>query len=106
MRFYNYFGLSTQTGAGELPDHVATELEFMHFLAFKELTALRRAEDPSSYRHAQHDFLERQLISWLPDLETRLSGLEPAPFYAALIMLTNAFTRGEHAYLRNGAAAP
>ena len=104
VRFYNFFGLSTQHGAGELPDHVATELEFMHFLAFKELTAVHRAQDPSAYRHAQHDFLERQLISWLPDLETRLSGLEPAPFYAALTMLTNAFVRSEHAYLRDVAA--
>jgi len=104
VRFYNYFGLSTQHGAGELPDHVATELEFMHFLAFKELAALHRAEDPSSYRHAQRDFLERQLISWLPALETRLGGLEPPPFYAALTVLTNAFTRAEHAYLRAVAA--
>ena len=101
VRFYNYFGLSTQHGGGELPDHVATELEFMHFLAFKELAALHRAEDPSSYRHAQYDFLERQLISWLPALETRLGGLEPPPFYTALTMLTNAFIHGEHVYLRD-----
>jgi DMSO reductase family type II enzyme chaperone len=101
VRFYNFFGLSTQHGAGELPDHLATELEFMHFLAFKELAALHRAEDPSSYRRAQHDFLERQLASWLPDLETRLGGLEPPPFYAALTMLANAVVHANYAMLHD-----
>jgi DMSO reductase family type II enzyme chaperone len=101
VRFYNFFGLSTQQGAGELPDHLATELEFMHFLAFKELAALHRAEDPSSYRRAQHDFLERQLVSWLPELEARVGRLTPPPFYAALTMLANAFIHGEHVYLRD-----
>ena len=101
VRFYNYFGLSTQHGAGELPDHLATELEFMHFLAFKELAALHRGQDPSSYRHAQRDFIERQLVSWLPELEARLGRLDPPPFYAALTMLTSAFARADHAHLRH-----
>jgi DMSO reductase family type II enzyme chaperone len=101
VRFYNFFGLSTQHGAGELPDHLATELEFMHFLAFKELAALHRAEDPSSYRRAQHDFLERQLVSWLAELETRLGGLEPPPFYAALTVLANTVVHTNYAMLRD-----
>ncbi len=88
-RFYSYFGLSIEHGSGELPDHLATELEFMHFLAFKELAALDRQKDPAPYRRAQADFLERQLTSWLPLLEKRLQGLEPPPFYAALVWLTS-----------------
>jgi len=103
-RFYNFFGLSVEQGKGELPDHVSTELEFMHFLTFKELTALRRRDDPAPYRRAQRDFLERQLVSWLPDLEARLNKLEAPPFYAALTMLTNAFARSEHTHLRHEAA--
>ena len=104
VRFYNYFGLSTEHGAGELPDHVATELEFMHFLAFKELAALHRGEDPSSYRHAQRDFIERQLLSWLPELEVRLCKSETPPFYTALCMLTAAFARADRAHLRAAVA--
>ncbi len=92
-RFYSYFGLSIEHGAGELPDHVTTELEFMHFLAFKELAALDKGRDPSPYRRAQADFLERQLVCWLPTLEGRLQGLEPPPFYSALVWLTNAVAR-------------
>ncbi len=99
-RFYNFFGLSIEQGAGELPDHVTTELEFMHFLTFKELAARDRKEDLMPYRRAQADFLERQLISWLPALETRLQKLDPPPLYTALVWLTNALTQAELADLR------
>ncbi len=95
-RFYSFFGLSIEHGAGELPDHLATELEFMHFLAFKELAALHDQKDPNPYLLAQADFLERQLTSWLPALEKRLQGLEPPPFYTALVWLTNTVA---HAHL-------
>jgi len=100
-RFYNYFGLSVELGKGELPDHVSTELEFMHFLAFKELNALATSADPVPYRRAQADFLERQLVSWLPALEARLAGLNPPPFYVALGWLASAFTRAELALLQS-----
>ena len=99
-RFYNFFGLSVEQGAGELPDHLTTELEFMHFLTFKELAALDQDEDPGPYRRAQADFLERQLVSWLPAFEERLSRLSPPPFYVALAWLTRAFAQADHAGLR------
>ena len=99
-RFYNFFNLSIEQGAGELPDHLATELEFMHFLAFKELAALHRNVDAAPYRRAQADFLERQLASWLPALEARLGRLSPPPFYVALVWLTNAFVQAEGTRLR------
>ncbi len=95
VRFYSYFGLSIEHGSGELPDHLGTELEFMHFLTFKELAALQQQSDPAPYRRAQADFLERQLMSWLPLLEERLQGMEPPPFYTALVWLTSAVAR-EH----------
>ena len=99
-RFYNFFGLSIEHGGGELPDHLVTELEFMHFLAFKELAAWSRGEDAASYRRAQADFLERQLLSWLPALDQRIQPLDPPPFYIALTSLTNAFAQAELARLR------
>lgn len=98
-RFYSYFGLSIEHGSGELPDHLTTELEFMHFLAFKELSALEQQKDPAPYQRAQADFLERQLMSWLPALEQRLEGLEPPTFYAALAWLTSALARAHFAAL-------
>ena len=100
-RFYNYFGLSVEQGAGELPDHISTELEFMHFLAFKELTAVGQQEDAAPYRRAQADFLERQLVSWLPALEDRLAGLNPPPFYTALAWLASARAKADLNHLRS-----
>jgi DMSO reductase family type II enzyme chaperone len=99
-RFYNYFGLSVERGRGELPDHISTELEFMHYLTYKELAALNRRQDPMPYRRAQADFLERQLGSWLPALEARLAGLNSPAFYTGLTWLANAVTQGELAALR------
>lgn len=99
-RFYNYFGLSVEQGIGELPDHISTELEFMHFLAFKEAAALSRREDSVPYRRAQADFLERHLVSWLPALDDRLAGLNPPACYAALTWLARALTRAELSLLR------
>ena len=99
-RFYNYFGLSLERGRGELPDHLTTELEFMHFLTFKELWALHEGQDPSPYRRAQVDFLERQLVSWLPQLQARLEALEPPAFYRALLLTTAAFAAADVPYLR------
>jgi DMSO reductase family type II enzyme chaperone len=98
-RFYSYFGLSIEHGSGELPDHLSTELEFMHFLAFKELSALDQQKDSAPYQRAQADFLERQLMSWLPALEQRLEGLEPPTFYTALAWLTSALARAHFAAL-------
>lgn len=100
-RFYSFFGLSIEHGAGELPDHVTTELEFIHFLAFKELNAIEQGIDASPYQRAQADFLERQLTTWLPALESRIEKLEPPPFYAALIWLTNAVAKADAARLRH-----
>ncbi len=99
-RFYSFFGLSIEHGSGELPDHITTELEFMHFLSFKELTGLQREGDAASYRRAQADFLERQIVTWLPALEARLQGIGPPSFYLALTVVTNTVTRAALTSLR------
>ena len=36
MRFYDFFGLSLSEGQREEPDHLLTELEFLHYLAYQE----------------------------------------------------------------------
>jgi DMSO reductase family type II enzyme chaperone len=78
VRFYEYFGLSTSAEDPRPADHLATELEFMKYLTFKEAVS-SSARLQASYRRAQHDFLERQLIRWLPTLadRTRAAGTWP-----------------------------
>ena len=88
VRFYNFFGLTLGAKPKELPDHLAIELEFMHFLAYQEARALEEGCDPGSYRRAQRDFLERHLLRWLPRLRKRLEREETPPFFPALIRET------------------
>jgi DMSO reductase family type II enzyme chaperone len=105
VRFYNHFGVRLSDRTREMPDHIATELEFMHFLTFREVTALHFRQPRESYLRAQRDFLQRHLCAWLPLLRERLERLQPPTgrptwaFYAALVRFTEAFTSCDRAYL-------
>ena len=89
LRFYDHFGVdpAPATQYRDRPDHVATELEFMHYLAFREAEAVGRGADPAPYRTAQRDFLAYHLC----DLTGTIAGrVEPrgVPFYSALTGVT------------------
>ena len=90
--FYKHFGLSVhqEEGRRELPDHLSVELEFLHFLTFKEAQAQDQgaAELLEGYRLAQKDFLERHLANWVPKLCDRLAEKAPFLFYAWLGRIT------------------
>ena len=92
VRFFEHFGLRHEEG--DLPDHLCAELEFMHYLAFKEAAALRAGTDSQPYRLAQRDFLDRHLNRWLPALRARLEKLDPPRFYASILRLTDEICRG------------
>jgi len=84
VRFYNHFGLTLSEDPRELPDHVTTELEFLHFLAFREAEALRAGLDAGAYRRAQRDFVARHPGRWVPLLVQRLAHAKAGRFHAAL----------------------
>ena len=111
VRFYNHFGLSVaEAQERELPDHITTELEFLHYLAFKEVLALQREEDPAPYCLAERDFLARHPAKWLPQLHEKTGKVfkasipslcKPAvSFYSSLIGLSAAFCVGDLEHLR------
>ena len=87
VRFYNHFGLTLSDEQRELPDHITTELEFMHFLAYREVEALQAGVDPGSYRRAQRDFVKRNLASWIPKLCERLEKEGAATYFQTLLGL-------------------
>ncbi len=105
VRFYNHFGVRLSGRTRELPDHITTELEFMHFLTFREVTALHFQQSRDSYLRAERDFLARHLCAWLPMLRERLERRQPGAdhpgrvFYRTLVRFTEAFTSGDLAYL-------
>jgi len=87
VRFYNHFGLTMSDDPRELPDHLATELEFLHFLAFREAEALHDGGDPGPYRRAARDFVQRHPGRWVPKLLPKLRRAKPPRFYDELFAL-------------------
>ena len=98
-RFYHFFGLRLAPGPAELPDHATTELEFMHYLTFREGEERRRGGDPAPLVRAERDFLARHLCRWVPRLAERLERQEPHPFFAALVGWWHAFLDADRAWL-------
>jgi DMSO reductase family type II enzyme chaperone len=104
VRFFEHFGLRAQPG--DQPDHICSELEFMHYLAFKEAAALSSQGRTAAFVLAQRDFLDRHLALWLPRLRARLEGQEPPLFYRSLVRLAEAFVASDLAELKGRRAKP
>jgi DMSO reductase family type II enzyme chaperone len=99
VRFYEHFGLITQPG--DHPDHLSAELEFMHYLAFKEAAALAHGELVADMRRAQRDFLDRHLCRWLPAVRKRLQSADDIPaFYPTVAVLAEESCKRDLAWLK------
>ena len=99
-RFFEYFGLKVSADDVRPPDHLATELEFMQYLAFKEAAA------PSprlggSFHRAQEDFLDRQLTSWLDDFAGKLATADTLPIYVWAGRVVAEFVKADLQYLQS-----
>ena len=75
IRFDNFFSYSLAEKFAWLPDHLSVELEFMHFLCYREAAV---ADNAISFQLAQADFTQRHLLRWIgpmvADVETVASG--------------------------------
>jgi DMSO reductase family type II enzyme chaperone len=74
--FYRHFGLKSAVddeGRAEEPDHLVDMLEFMTVLCHLEARALERDADPSPYRRAQRDFLQRYLAPLMDAMRQALA---------------------------------
>ncbi|HZD41719.1 MAG TPA: molecular chaperone TorD family protein [Terriglobales bacterium] len=98
LRFYHYFGLQICEAKRDRPDHLASELEFMHLLTFKETEGLLASIDRSAYRQAQRDFLRFHLTDFVSAVASKV-GARGAPFYSELALLAHAFCSKDLAYL-------
>ncbi|MCZ7393017.1 MAG: molecular chaperone TorD family protein [Candidatus Methanoperedens sp.] len=90
--FYRHFGLrmSQKEGKRELPDHISAELEFLHFLTFREAAAFNEGDEfLKGYRLAQKDFLVRHPVRWVPEFRDKLRSFAGASFYTRLAEITS-----------------
>lgn len=77
----------------EVPDHIAIELEFMYLLIFKEIHALKNADDDDvlRYRKKQLSFLNTHLGQWVPAFAKKAEANAETLFYQDLACLTKSF---------------
>lgn len=104
VRFYNYFQLRMSPQMHELPDHVTTELEFLHYLTYREVEVRQLGADPGSLLRAERDFLARHLCKWFPRLDARLAKQTTNPFFPALVRFALSFFNSDRAYAAEAAA--
>jgi len=99
IRFYDLFHLRLTPRLRDMPDHVATELEFLHYLTFREAERRAAGDDPTPLLRAERDFLERHLRRWLPVMQDRLRRQDTLPFFPALVGYAVGHVRADHGYL-------
>ena len=112
--FYNHFGLSYEEGSrADRPDHICYEMEFLHYLTFKELLAVQNGKDALPYVRAQRDFLARHANRWLPELVRKMDMIAEHPpdtpdaaievfwFYAGLAGMAARYAASESRYLKD-----
>ncbi|MFZ2629103.1 MAG: molecular chaperone TorD family protein [Rugosibacter sp.] len=93
MRFYEHFGLEYSTErVREAPDHLVTELDFLHYLAFLEAGT---EGDAGAFSRARSDFFERHLANWVPILAAKLDRAAPGALYAGLGSMLRTFVEEE-----------
>ncbi|MEO8444105.1 MAG: molecular chaperone TorD family protein [Gammaproteobacteria bacterium] len=99
VRFYDYFGYVLGEKFAWQPDHLSVELEFMHYLCFREAEAGGPADggaDALSYQLAQADFTGRHLASWLPQLAINVDRIAEGSLYARVVAAVQAFVTADH----------
>jgi DMSO reductase family type II enzyme chaperone len=106
VRFYNYFGLTAAgTEANELPDHLTTQMEFMHYLIFNELEARAAGEaSANDFIRAQRDFINHHPSTWIPQLNANLKKSKAPAYYRALGELMERFIAIEQRLLESKVA--
>ncbi len=101
--FYKAFGLTISEERPDKVDHIATELEFMHILALKELIALEddETEHIEIVRDAQFKFMNDHLGRWIGQFKERMADADEDGFYIALTGMLDMWINLDKSYLNN-----
>jgi DMSO reductase family type II enzyme chaperone len=108
LRYYQHFGLDLSTGGlRELPDTLAVELEFLHYLTFLEIQSLQADSASKSgennlaaLRLAQRDFLTEHPGTWVRPFMQQLERVPDSEFYTDLARLLFLFIQNEKRILK------
>ena len=100
--FYSSCGMQLAADFSELPDHVAVELEFMSWLAYKqrEAQSLGEMDEVKRFVKLQQEFLDKFLLPWLEPFTSTIIADGEAPFYRAIAHCTAAFVTADNVLLK------
>ncbi|MDA8057456.1 MAG: molecular chaperone TorD family protein [Actinomycetota bacterium] len=96
-REYEYFGLAASDAAPRPADHLATELDFLQYLCFRE-AATPSPRLATSFRRAQRDFLDAHVLDWVPGLVAS-AGRGAGPLVGWTLDQLAAFVSADRAYV-------
>ena len=96
-RRYGEANLKLSTSFTDLPDHIAIEMEFMHFLCAEESRLAKQgdARELETNRKMQREFLSRHLKPWVEIFSDCVRHSTESPFYQAAANLVKVFLEGE-----------
>ncbi len=102
---YRRFGLDLANElSGEPPDHISFEMEFMHLLCSREVTAWKRNDMDEALRFlkAEKEFSEEHLLTWIPGLCDKVREFDRIDFFRGLADLTEGWITFDYQQHLNG----
>ena len=80
---YGEAGFILEPGAGQVPDHLAVELEFMSQLALQEAEKCETgmSQEAEALRESQRSFLREHLGTWAPGLARAIKNETREPYF-------------------------
>jgi len=98
---YRQSGLVVAEDFKDAPDHIAAELEFMHFLIFKAMEAANQGDVNGIVAGLlnQQSFLEQHLGDWVHEFAGNVVDNAKTPFYRNLARATEVFIKDDYHFL-------
>ena len=102
-RRYLDCGLDISDDFKDAPDHIAAELEFMHYLVTREINAIfsEQADEGAECLYRQKEFLNDHLGAWIDAFSRNLEVASDCEFYLHLARATRVFIAEDWAYISN-----
>ena len=98
IKRYQQSGLAMAEDFKDAPDHIAAELEFMHFLIYKEIEAANQgdARRIHTYLLNQRSFLADHLGAWVSEFVGKVLENANTTFYQNLARATDTFIKDDY----------
>ena len=95
---YRQSGLIVAENFKDAPDHIAAELEFMHFLIFKAMEAANQGDVNGIVTGLlnQQSFLEQHLGAWVHEFAGNVVENAKTPFYRNIARATEVFIKDDY----------